>query len=385
MRDDQMIDLTRIGELGKEGVALLLCESTNAERAGFTPSERAVGYSLERIFAQYEDRRLIIATFSSNVHRVQQIIDTSYRHGRKVAVLGRSMINVIGAAAELGYMDLPDGVLIDVNEMKRYKPEEITLITTGSQGEPMSALYRIAYSEHDKVKLTAKDVVVLSAHAIPGNEKLVGRIINALVRNGVKVVNDSVEDVHVSGHACREEIKLLIGLLRPKYFMPIHGEYRHLYANKDIAEFMGIPSENVFIPDLGRVLELDRKTAGFNGEVHAGHVLVDGAGVGDIGSVVLRDRKHLAEDGLVVVVATIDNGFIVSGPDIVSRGFVYVKESEELMRGVKAVATQSIERILSKRINDWAHIKNIIRDDLAKFIYRETKRKPMILPIIMDI
>ena len=383
--DDQMIDLTRIGELGKEGVALLMCESTNAERAGFTPSERAVGSSLERIFAQHEDRRLIIATFSSNVHRVQQIIDTSYRHGRKVAVLGRSMTNVIGAAAELGYMDLPEGVLIDVNEMKRYKPEQITLITTGSQGEPMSALYRIAYSEHDKVKLTSKDVVVLSAHAIPGNEKLVGRIINALVRNGVKVVNDSVEDVHVSGHACREEIKLLIGLLRPKYFMPIHGEYRHLYANKDIAEFMGIPSENIFVPDLGKVLELDKKSAGWNGEVHSGHVLVDGAGVGDIGSVVLRDRKHLAEDGLVVVVATIDNGFIISGPDIVSRGFVYVKESEELMRGVKATAQQSIERILAKRINDWAHIKNIIRDDLAKYIYRETKRKPMILPIIMDI
>ena len=383
--NDQMIDLTRIGELGKEGVALLMCESTNAERAGFTPSERAVGSSLERIFAQHEDRRLIIATFSSNVHRVQQIIDTSYRHGRKVAVLGRSMTNVIGAAAELGYMDLPDGVLIDINEIKRYKPEQITLITTGSQGEPMSALYRIAYSEHDKVKLTSKDVVVLSAHAIPGNEKLVGRIINALVRNGVKVVNDSVEDVHVSGHACREEIKLLIGLLRPKYFMPIHGEYRHLYANKDIAEFMGIPSENIFVPDLGKVLELDKKSAGWNGEVHSGHVLVDGAGVGDIGSVVLRDRKHLAEDGLVVVVATIDNGFIISGPDIVSRGFVYVKESEELMRGVKAIAQQSIERILAKRINDWAHIKNIIRDDLAKYIYRETKRKPMILPIIMDI
>ena len=383
--DDQMIDLTRIGEIGKEGVALLLCESTNAERAGFTPSERTVGSSLERIFAQYENRRLIIATFSSNVHRVQQIIDTSYRHGRKVAVLGRSMTNVIGAAAELGYMDLPEGVLIDVGEMKRYKPEQITLITTGSQGEPMSALYRIAYSEHDKVKLTANDVVVLSAHAIPGNEKLVGRIINALVRNGVKVVNDSVEDVHVSGHACREEIKLLIGLLRPKYFMPIHGEYRHLYANKDIAEFMGIPSENIFIPDLGRVLELDKKKAGFNGEVHAGHVLVDGAGVGDIGAVVLRDRRHLSEDGLVVVVATIDDGFLVSGPDIVSRGFVYVKESEDLMKGVKAVAQQSIERILSKKLNDWTHIKNIIRDDLAKYIYRETKRKPMILPIIMDI
>ncbi len=383
--DGQMIDLTRIGQLGKEGVALLLCESTNAERAGFTPSERAVGSSLERIFAQYEDRRLIIATFSSNVHRVQQIINTSYRHGRKVAVLGRSMVNVIGAAAELGYMDLPDGVLIDVNEMKRYKPEQITLITTGSQGEPMSALYRIAFSEHDKVKLTSRDVVVLSAHAIPGNEKLVGRIINALVRSGVKVVSDSIEDVHVSGHACREEIKLLIGLLRPKYFMPIHGEYRHLYANKDNAEFMGIPSENIFIPDLGRVLELDKKSAGFAGEVTAGHVLVDGAGVGDIGSVVLRDRRHLAEDGLVVVVATIDNGQIISGPDIVSRGFVYVKESEELMRGVRSVAEASINRILDKRINDWAHIKNIIREDLQRYIFRETKRKPMILPIIMDI
>lgn len=383
--DGRMIDLTRIGELGKEGVTLLLCESTNAERPGFTPSERAVGSSLERIFAQYEDRRLIIATFSSNVHRVQQIINTSYRHGRKVAVLGRSMVNVIGAAAELGYMDLPEGVLIDVNEMKRYRPEEITLITTGSQGEPMSALYRIAFSEHDKVKLTSRDVVVLSAHAIPGNEKLVGRIINALVRSGVKVVSDSIEDVHVSGHACREEIKLLIGLLRPKFFMPIHGEYRHLYANKDNAEFMGIPSENIFIPDLGRVLELDKKSAGFVGEVTAGHVLVDGAGVGDIGSVVLRDRKHLAEDGLVVVVATIDNGLIVSGPDIVSRGFVYVKESEELMRGVRSVAEASINRILDKRINDWAHIKNIIREDLQRYIFRETKRKPMILPIIMDI
>nr|MBQ8890937.1 ribonuclease J [Clostridia bacterium] len=383
--DGNMIDLTRIGEIGREGVTLLLCESTNAERAGFTPSERTVGSSLERIFAQYEDRRLIIATFSSNVHRVQQIIDTSYRHGRKVAVLGRSMINVIGAAAELGYMELPDGVLIDVNEMKKYKPEQITLITTGSQGEPMSALYRIAFSEHDKVKLSSRDVVVLSAHAIPGNEKLVGKIINALVRSGVKVVNDSVEDVHVSGHACREEIKLLMGLLKPRFFMPIHGEYRHLYANKDIAEFMGIPSENIFITDIGKVLEVDKRSAAFVGEVPAGKVLVDGAGVGDIGSVVLRDRKHLAEDGLVVVVATIDDGFIVSGPDIVSRGFVYVKESEELMRNVKAIAEQSIMRIIDKKINDWVHIRNIIRDDLAKYIFRETRRKPMILPIIMDI
>ena len=385
--DGQMIDLTRIGELGREGVALMLCESTNAERAGHTPSEKTVGSSLERIFAQYENNRLIIATFSSNVHRVQQIINTSARHGRKVAVLGRSMVNVIGAAAELGYMDLPDGVLIDVSEIKRYKPGEITLITTGSQGEPMSALYRIAFSEHERVKLNAQDVVVLSAHAIPGNEKLVGRIINALIRAGVKVVNDSVEDVHVSGHACAEEIKLIMALLRPKYFMPIHGEYRHLYANKDIAEFMGIPSQNIFIPELGRVLEIDKKGAKFNGEVPAGKVLVDGAGVGDIGSVVLRDRRHLSEDGLVVVVATLDmeGGYIISGPDIVSRGFVYVKEAEELMTRVKSMAEQSINRILDKGSRDWAHIKGTIRDDLAKFIFKETKRKPMILPVIMDV
>ena len=243
--DGKMMDLTRIGEIGKSGVTLLLCESTNVERPGFTASERTVGSSLERIFAQYTDRRLIITTFSSNVHRVQQIINTSHRHGRKVAVIGRSMINVIGAAAELGYMELPDGVLIDINEIKRYKPEELTLITTGSQGEPMSALYRIAFSEHDRVKISPKDVVVLSSSAIPGNEKLVGKIINALVKNGVKVVNDSTEDVHVSGHACREEIKLVMALLRPKYLMPIHGEYRHLYANKDIGEFMGISAENI--------------------------------------------------------------------------------------------------------------------------------------------
>ena len=385
--DGRIMDLTRIGEIGKDGITLLLCESTNASRPGFTPSERTVGSSLERIFNQYEGSRLIIATFSSNVHRVQQIIDASAKHGRKVAILGRSMVNIIGAAAELGYMEFPDDVLIDVSDMKRYKPEQITLITTGSQGEPMSALYRIAFSEHDKVKLTPNDVVVLSSSAIPGNEKLVGRIINALIRSGVKVVNDSVEDVHVSGHACREEIKLLMALLKPKYFMPIHGEYRHLYSNKEIAEFMGIPSQNIFISEIGRVLEVDRKSAKLAGEVPAGKVLVDGAGVGDIGSIVLRDRKHLAEDGLVVVVATIDSegGYIVSGPDIVSRGFVYVKESEELMKQVKAVAEQSINRILEKDIRDWAHIKGIIRDDLAKFIFRETKRKPMILPIIMDV
>ena len=384
--DGKMMDITRIGEIGKEGVTLLMCESTNAERPGYTPSERTVGYSLERIFSQYENKRLIIATFSSNIHRVQQIINTSARHRRKVVILGRSMINVLGAAAELGYINLPDGVLIDVNEMKNYRPEEITIITTGSQGEPMSALYRIAFSEHNQVRINSGDVVILSSSAIPGNEKLVGRIINALIRNGVRVVHDSSEDLHVSGHACREEIKLLISLLKPKYFMPIHGEYRHLYANKDNAEFMGIPSDKIFVSEVGRVLEIDRKSAKLIGEVPAGNVLVDGAGVGDIGSIVLRDRKHLAEDGLVVVVATVDSyGEIVSGPDVVSRGFVYVKESEELMCRVREIALLSIKKVMSKKTRDFAQIKSNIRDDVAKFIFKETKRKPMILPVIMDI
>ena len=385
--DGKMMDIARIGEIGKAGVTMLLCESTNAERGGFTPSERAVGFSLERIFNQYEGHRLIIATFSSNIHRVQQIINASAAHGRKVAVLGRSMVNVIGAAAELGYMDLGEGVLIDVADIKRYRPEELTLITTGSQGEPMSALYRIAFEGHDKVKIAPNDVVVLSSSAIPGNEKLIGKIINALVKNGVKVVHDSAEEVHVSGHACREELKLMMALTKPKYFMPVHGEYRHLYANKEIAEFMGIPSENIFISDVGKVIEIDRKGARFAGEVTAGNVLVDGSGVGDIGSVVLRDRKHLSEDGLVVVVATADlhDRYIVSGPDIVSRGFVYVKESEELMARAKKVAEIALEKAIAKGGRDFAAIKNAVRDDLTKFFFKETKRKPMILTIILGV
>lgn len=385
--DGKMMDITRMGEIGKAGVELLLCESTNAERAGYTPSERTVGYSFEKIFSQYEDRRLIITTFSSNVHRVQQIINTAHKHKRKVCVIGRSMVNVIGAAAELGYMDLPDGVLIDPSEIKRFRPEEITLITTGSQGEPMSALYRIAFGEHDKVKLASSDVVVMSSSAIPGNEKLVGKIINALVRQGVKVVNDSSDEVHVSGHACREEIKLVMALLKPKYYMPIHGEDRHLFAGKEIAEFMGIPKENIFISEVGKVLELDKRGARFAGTIPSGKVMVDGSGVGDIGSVVLRDRKHLSEDGLVVVVCTVDikERLLMSGPDIVSRGFVYVKESEELMRGAKEVAGVAVERALNKRGCDYTYLKTVIKDDLAKYIYKETKRKPMILPVIMDL
>lgn len=385
--DGNMMDLKRIAEIGESGVELLLCESTNAERAGFTPSERTVGSSLDRVFSQHEDKRLIVATFSSNVHRVQQIIDCSARYGRKVAILGRSMVNIVGAAAGLGYMELHDGVLIDINDIKRYKPEQLTLITTGSQGEPRSALHRIAFMEHDKVKLTANDVVVLSSSAIPGNEKYIGKIVNALIKSGVKVVNDSVEDVHVSGHACKEELKLMMSLIKPKYLMPIHGEYRHLQANKEIGEFMGIPSDRIFISEVGKILEIDRRGAKFAGVIPAGNVLVDGAGVGDIGSVVLRDRRHLSEDGLVIVVATIDtySRDIVAGPDIVSRGFVYVKESEELMDNARRVAEKAIAKTMSQRSHDFALIKSQIRDDLAKYIFKQTRRKPMILPIIMEL
>ena len=385
--DGKMMDVVRLGEIGNEGVELLLCESTNAERPGFTPSERKVGGSLEQIFSTHTKNRLIIATFSSNVHRVQQIIDTSARHGRHVAVIGRSMVNVIGAALELGYMDLPDGVLIDIGEIKRFKPEEITLITTGSQGEPMSALYRMAFEEHDKVKLTPNDVVVLSASAIPGNEKLVGKIINALVKNGVKVISDNSLSVHVSGHACQEELKLMHALTKPHYFMPIHGEYRHLYAHKELAEFMGMPSDRIFVPEIGKVLELDGKTARFADTVPAGNVLVDGSGVGDVGSVVLRDRKHLAEDGLIVVVATVDGTAmdLLSGPDLVSRGFVYVKESGDMMEEARAVARDAIENSLRHGNVDWMELKTVVKDALSRYFFRKTKRKPMILPVIMQI
>ena len=385
--DGKMMDLTRIGEIGNAGVLLMMGESTNAERPGFTPSERTVGFSLDKIFSANKDKRIIIATFSSNVHRVQQIVDASAKYGRKVAVLGRSMVNVVGAAAELGYMDVPPGVLIDINDIRRYRPDQLTLVTTGSQGEPMSALYRMAFGEHDKVKLSSQDLVVLSASAIPGNEKLVGRIINALVKNGIRVFNDPNADVHVSGHACKEELKLIHALLKPRYFMPVHGEYRHLYAHKEIAEFMGMPSDHIFVSEIGKVLEITRKEAKFNGTVPAGKVFVDGSGVGDVGSVVLRDRRLLAQDGLIVVVATLnmDDRIVMSGPDIVSRGFVYVKESEELIERAKKIAMAAIERTMERENADWMQIKSSIRDDLSKFFFSKTKRKPMILPVIMNI
>ncbi len=385
--DGEMMNLTRFGELGKKGVLMLMCESTNAERSGMTPSERTVGKSLEYIFNTNKDKRIVIATFSSNVHRVQQIIDVSAKHGRKVAVTGRSMLNILGAAVELGYMTVPKGVLVDINDIKRYKPEELTLITTGSQGEPMSALYRMAFSEHSQVTLNRSDLVVLSSSPIPGNEKLIGRIINELTKNGVSVLHDAVVEVHVSGHACREELKLLQALLRPKYFMPIHGEYRHLAANRELALELGMKDSNIFISEIGKVLEIDKSGAKFAGTVPSGRVLVDGYGVGDVGNIVLRDRKHLSQDGLIVVVATLDaaSGLLLSGPDVVSRGFVYVRESEELMEEIRQIAFDVIDSALeSGRRLDRMELKNTLRDELSKYLYTKTKRKPMVLPIIMN-
>lgn len=385
--DGKMMDVTRIGEIGNEGVLLMLGESTNAERVGYTPSERTVGKSLDAIFANNKEKRIIIATFSSNVHRVQQIVDASVKHGRKIAIIGRSMLNVVGAATELDYIKAPAGAIIDIKEIRKYNHENLTLITTGSQGEPMSALYRMAFSEHDKVKLGAKDLVVLSSSPIPGNEKLVGKIVNALTKSGIKVVNDSIADVHVSGHACSEELKLMLALVRPRFFMPIHGEIKHLYAHKEIAEFMGISPKDIFIGENGMVLELDKKSAKWNGTVTAGKVLVDGAGVGDVGNIVLRDRRLLSQDGLIVVVATVDiqEGLLISGPEVVSRGFVYVRESEQLIEEIRKLAQRTIITALDDGVRDWTELKNAVRDALSAALYSKTKRKPMILPVIMNL
>ena len=386
--DGEIMDITRLGEIGREGVLLLMCESTNAERAGYTPSERKVGASLEYIFTTHKKQRIVIATFSSNVHRVQQIIDTAARHKRKVAVTGRSMLNIVSAATELGYMHVPKGVLIDISEINKYNPEQITLVTTGSQGEPMSALYRMAFGDHRDVRLDMNDVVVISSSAIPGNEKLVGRIINELCKIGVEVIHDASVAVHVSGHACQEEIKLLMALVKPKYYMPVHGEYKHMAANRELALQMGIPSPNIFISDIGNVLEIDKSGAKINGTVNSGRVLVDGYGVGDVGNIVLRDRLLLSQDGLIVIVATInrEGGYILSGPDIVSRGFVYVRDSEELMEEMRQIAISSINSCLNSRNrSDWYQVKGRVKDDVAKFIMAKTKRKPMIIPMIMSI
>ena len=382
----EMMDLTRIGEYGREGILLLMCESTNVEKPGFTPSERKVGASLDMIFMTNTDKRIIIATFSSNVHRVQQIINSSAKFGRKVAVTGRSMLNVVGAAVRLGYMEVPKGVLIDIADINRYPREQITIVTTGSQGEPMSALYRMAFADHSQVELTPNDLVVLSSHAIPGNEKLVGRIINEMYKKGVNVYHDEAV-VHVSGHACQEELKLIHALTKPKFFMPIHGEYHHLMQHKELAEYMGMDPANIFVCDIGQVLELDRDSCKRAGTVPSGRMLVDGYGVGDVGNIVLRDRRHLAQDGLIVVVATvdIDEATIISGPDIISRGFVYVRECEELMEEVREIVRRELSDALESGVTEWTQMKTGVKDALSKYLYSKTKRKPMILPVIMNV
>ena len=384
----EMMNLTRLGEIGNKGVLMLLGESTNAERPGFTPSEKKVGKSLEYIFTSNPNKRIVIATFSSNVHRVQQIINISAQHGRKVAITGRSMLNIVGAAVELGYMKVPKGLLVDINDIKRFKPEQLTLVTTGSQGEPMSALYRMAYSDHNQVTLGQNDLVVLSSSAIPGNEKLVGRVINELSRNGVSVLHDNAMEVHVSGHACQEELKLMLALTKPRYFMPIHGESRHLEAHRELAQEMGIPDRNIFVSEIGKVLEIDVKGARFAGVVPAGQVLVDGYGVGDVGNIVLRDRRLLSQDGLIVVVATVDeeSRLLLSGPDVVSRGFVYVRENEPLLEEAKRVVQRTLLSMLSAGdARDRMRLKTRVRDELSRFLFQKTGRKPMILPIIMSV
>ena len=385
--DGEMMDIVRLGQLGSEGVTMLLCESTNVERAGYTPSERKVGFSLEKILDAYGDKRIIIATFASNVHRVQQIIDASVNHGRKIAVTGRSMVNVVSAAVRLGYMNVPEGALIEIDDIKKYPPEKITIVTTGSQGEPMSALYRMAFSDHDKVALSDKDLVVLSSSAIPGNEPLVGKIVNEMYRRGVNVYHDSSVEVHVSGHACQEELKLMHALTKPKYFMPVHGEYRHLIRHKELAEGMGMSADRIFVSDIGKVIEISDDGAKFNGTVQAGKVLIDGSGIGDVGNIVLRDRKNLAENGLIIAVATVslEEGILMSGPEIISRGFVYVRESEELMNGTKDIATRVLVDALSEGVREWNELKTLLKNAITKYIFAKTKRKPVILPILLNL
>ncbi|WP_353096720.1 ribonuclease J [Tissierella praeacuta] len=384
--DGDVIDLNRFAELGNKGVLALLADSTNAERPGYTMSERTVGNTFRDIFSKHE-HRIIVATFASNVHRIQQIINASEENNRKVVLSGRSMTNTIGVALELGYLHIQDGTLIDINEMNKYPSNEITLITTGSQGEPMSALSRIAAGEHKKIEIQPEDLVIISATPIPGNEKTVSKVINNLVESGTKVIFEALADVHVSGHACQEELKLIHTLVKPKYFIPVHGEYRHLKKHAEIAESLGLPRENIFIMENGRVIEFTKDSAEVNGYVPAGNILVDGLGVGDVGNIVLRDRKHLSEDGLIVIVVTISKkeGVVLAGPDIISRGFVYVRESEDLMEEARCVVRAVLDDCEQKKITDWATLKSSIRDTLRNHLYGKIKRNPMILPIIMEV
>jgi ribonuclease J len=384
--DGEQMDLGRIAELGNKGILALMSDSTNAERKGYTMSESTVGEVFEKLFQNCK-KRIVVATFASNVHRVQQIVNSAVEHKRKIAVCGRSMINMIDTARELGYIKCPDNVFIDIDMIKNYTDDQLVIITTGSQGEPMSALTRMAAGEHRKVQITPNDKVIISATAIPGNEKFVSKVIDDLMQLGAEVIYSSLEAIHVSGHACQEEQKIILALAKPKYFIPVHGEYRQLIAHSETAKSMGIAKENIFLTDNGKVLELNEDEAKFTGTVPSGRVLVDGLGVGDVGSIVLRDRQHLSQDGLIIIVMTMDSssGSIIAGPDVISRGFVYVRESENLMDDVKNVVRREVYKCEEKHITDWSTIKSNVKDNLREYIFQKTKRNPMILPIIMEI
>lgn len=382
----EVMDLPKLAEIGKNGVLALMADSTNVERPGYTMSESKVRSTFDDIFMNAK-QRILVATFASNVDRVQQVIDAAVKFERKVAVSGRSMVNVVSIAKELGYLDVPEGTLIEINDINNYSDDKVVIITTGSQGEPMSALARIASSDHRKISLVPGDLVVISASAIPGNEKTVSKVINQLSKKGAEVIYEALADIHVSGHACQEELKLIHSLLKPKFFIPVHGEYRHLKRHVELAESMGMARENILLMQTGDVAEFSKDRAKIVGTVPTGHVMVDGLGVGDVGNIVLRDRKHLSEDGLIVVVVTISrqNGSVVSGPDIVSRGFVYVRESEDLMGEARTVVKKALMECERKNITDWATLKSSVRDSLRNFLYEKIKRNPMILPIIMEV
>jgi ribonuclease J len=384
--DEKVIDINRISSIGKEGVILLMADSTNVERSGYTMSEKSIGNTFRRIFRSAKGR-IIVATFASNIHRMQQIIDASIENNRRVSFSGRSMENISKSAKELGYLHIPDDMLVEIDDIKNYSNENITIITTGSQGEPMAALARIAFGNHRKIKIERDDLFIISASPIPGNDKLISKVINQLFKKGADVIYEDLEEVHVSGHAYREELKLMHTLIKPKYFMPVHGEYRHLKHHKDLAISLGMESKDIFILEVGNVLEIKQESAKICGKVTSGTVLVDGLGVGDVGSLVLRDRKHLAQDGLVNIVVTIEKESysIIAGPDIITRGFVYVKESEELIKELKQIATEELQNCLDDKIIEWYLIKTNVKKALERYIYDKTKRRPTIIPIIMEI
>ena len=380
------MDFGRIAELGNKGIIALMSDSTNAERKGFTMSESSVGEVFDRLFLN-STKRIVVATFASNVHRIQQIVNSAIKYERKIAVCGRSMINVINTARELGYIECPENLFIDIDMISNYPDDRLVIITTGSQGETMSALTRMAAGEHRKVKITPNDLVIISATPIPGNEKFVSKVIDDLMQIGAEVVYSALEDIHVSGHACQEEQKLIIALAKPKYFIPVHGEYRQLIAHSETAQMLGISKENIFMMTNGRVLEINEYAGNFTGTVQAGRVLVDGLGIGDVGNVVLRDRQHLSQDGLIIVVITMDSstGEVVAGPDVISRGFVYVRDSENVMDDIKNVLRHEVKKFEQKGISDWATIKSGVKENLRDYIFSKTKRNPMIIPIIMEI